>query len=141
MTHWLLALLTSWSTLLGPDDTAAECLVLGSLDARRAQAFVEADPALLATVYAAPELRDADARVLAGYTERGLRLRGMAQLRSSCDVLERADERVVLDVVDRLGPTEVEGADGARLLPEDRPTRRTVTLVSTADGWRLLGSR
>ena len=46
--------------------------------------------------------------------------------------------RVRLDVVDQLGPARVAWDDGGSTdLPRDQPTRRTVTLVSTADGWRI----
>lgn len=141
MTAWFAALVTWWGTLLGPGDTAEECLLLGRLDAERAHAFVEADVDRLAAVYASDALRERDVEVLEDYAERSLRLEGMAQLRSSCQVVERDDDRVVLDVVDRLGPTRAANAGGAVPLPTDEPTRRRVTLEETASGWRVVASR
>ncbi len=140
MTAWFAALVTWWGTLLGPGDTAEECLLLGRLDAERAQAFVHADVDRLAAVYASDGLRERDVEVLEDYAERSLRLEGMAQLRSSCRVVED-DDRVVLDVVDRLGPTRAVNAGGAVPLPTDEPTRRRVTLEETASGWRVVASR
>lgn len=141
MTHWLAALVTWWATLLGPGDTAAECLALGRLDAERARAFAAADPAALEAVYADDALRRRDQRVLRDYAARGLRLEGMAQLRSSCRLVDGDGRRLELEVVDRLGPTRVTGSDGSRWLPRDRPTRRSVTLVRSDDGWRVRASR
>lgn len=137
MSSWLAALLTWWSTVLGTGDADPECLVLGRLDAVRALAYLDADPAALTEVYASRRLRDADAAVLRGWTDRGFRLEGMAQQRSSCRVLDRGPERLTLDVVDRLGRTHAV-RDGRRTaLPQDRPSRRTVVLTRTPDGWRV----
>ncbi|KQO37390.1 MULTISPECIES: hypothetical protein [unclassified Aeromicrobium] len=141
MTAWFAALVTWWGTLLGPGDTAEECLLLGRLDAERAHAFVHADVDRLAAVYASDGLRERDVEVLEDYAERSLRLEGMAQLRSSCRVVERDADRVALDVVDRLGPTRAVNAGGAVPLPTDEPTRRRVTLEETASGWRVVASR
>ncbi|MCR4514706.1 hypothetical protein [Aeromicrobium sp. 50.2.37] len=141
MTAWFAALVTWWGTLLGPGDTAEECLLLGRLDAERAHAFVQADVDRLAAVYASDGLRERDVEVLEDYAERSLRLEGMAQLRSSCRVVERDRDRVVLDVVDRLGPTRAVARGAGHTLPSDEPTRRLVTLEDTANGWRVVASR
>ncbi len=141
MTSWLAALVTWCSTLLGTADADPACLELGRLDALRAEAFVRADPERLRDVYAAEPLREADARVLHGWTDRGLRLEGMAQQRTACRVLERTSRQVVLDVVDRLGPTRAVGRQQAHRLPSDQPTRRRVVLTWTVDGWRIGATR
>jgi hypothetical protein len=141
MTSWLAALVATWATLLGPGDADPACLLLGRLDAERTQALVTDDAERLEEVYASPVLLQRDRELLDGYTSRGLRLEGAAQLRLSCAVVDAAPERVVLDVVDRLGPTRALGTAGARALPEDSPTRREVVLVLTDDGWRVAGSR
>jgi hypothetical protein len=141
MTSWLAALVATWATLLGPADADPACLLLGRLDAERRQALVMAAPERLEEVYASPALLQRDRDLLAGYTSRGLHLEGAAQLRLSCAVVESAPERVVFDVVDRLGPTRAVGTAGARALPEDAPTRREVVLALTEDGWRVAGSR
>jgi hypothetical protein len=137
MTSWLAALVTWCSTLLGTGDADLACLELGRLDALRAEAFVGADPERLRDVYAGETLREADARVLRGWSDRGLRLEGMAQRRASCRVVARSSRQVVLDVVDRLGPTRAVGQRQAYRLPSDQPTRRRVVLTWTADGWRI----
>ncbi|MCX6405575.1 MAG: hypothetical protein NTV28_01510 [Propionibacteriales bacterium] len=137
MTSWLAALVTWCSTLLGTGDADPACLDLGRLDALRAEAFASADPAGLHDVYASRTLREADAQVLRSWTDRGLRLEGMAQQRTSCRVVERSSREVVLDVVDRLGPTRAVGDQRVHRLPSDQPTRRTVVLTWTADGWRV----
>lgn len=140
MTSWFAALVGWWATLLGPGDADPECLLLGRLDALRTQALVAGDSRALADVYASDELHRRDADLLADYAARGLRLDGAAQLRLSCAVVRADAGRVELDVVDRLGPTRVVSAEAAQWLPADAPTRRTVVLTETADGWRVAAS-
>jgi hypothetical protein len=131
----LLWLLAAW---LGGVDRDPECLVLGGLDAVRTEAFVTGDVSLLSHVYADDRVAKADVAMLRSYRERGLRLEGMAMLRESCRVTDRSPGRVVLDVVDRLGPTAARTGDGKRLeLPTDRPTRRTVVMHEIDDAWRI----
>lgn len=133
---WLLA---AW---VGGADADPECLVLGGLDAVRTRAFVTGDEAALADVYIDEQAARADLTVLRSYRERGLRLDGMRLVRASCRVTNRSAERVTLDVVDRLGPTWVESADGMRReLPRDRPTRRAVVLARVDDVWRIAAIR
>jgi len=133
---WLLA---AW---LGGADDDPECLVLGGLDAARAQAFVSGDTEGLRDVYVDAHAARADVEVLHSYDERGLRLDGLLLVRESCRVSDRSERRLTLDVVDRLGPTTVQAADGHRRdLPLDRPTRRTVVLTRTEDGWRVAAVR
>jgi hypothetical protein len=129
---WLLA------TWLGGVDRDRECLVLGGLDAVRTEAFVTGDASRLRDVYADELAAKVDVAVLRSYRERRLRLEGMALLRESCRVTDRSPGRVVLDVVDRLGPTAARTGDGKRLeLPTDRPTRRTVVMHEIDDAWRI----
>ena len=133
---WLLA------GVLGGGDDDPECLLLGGLDAGRTQAFVTGDEARLRDVYVDERAARADAEVLRSYRERGLRLEGMVLVRESCRVTDRARGSITLDVVDHLGPTWVRTEDGRRRdLPRDRPTRRTVALERTDDGWRVAGVR
>ena len=133
---WLLA------GLLGGSDGDPECLVLGGLDAVRAQAFVTGDEARLRDVYVDGRAARADAEVLRSYRERALRLEGMVLMRDSCRVTDRERGAVTLAVVDHLGPTWVSTEEGdRRALPRDRSTRRTVVLERTGDGWRVAGVR
>jgi len=129
---WLLA------AMLGGSGDDPECLLLGGLDAARAQAFVADDEGRLGGVYAGERAARADIEVLRSYRDRGLRLEGMLLLRESCRIADRSRQRVRLDVVDRLGPTSVRTKDGrSQDLPQDRPTRRTVVLERVGDGWRV----
>ncbi len=135
----LFRLLAAW---LGGADSDPECLVLGGLDVARAHAFVADDEAGLRSVYVDDRAARFDVDVLRSYRERGLRLEGMAMVRESCRATGRSAGRVTLDVVDRLGPTRVITTDGqVHDLPRDRPTRRTVVLERTDDGWRVASVR
>ena len=128
---WLLAAMVG-----GGEDR--ECLLIGGLDAARTQAFVTDDEARVSDVYADGHAARADVDLLRSYRERGLRLEGMLLVRESCRVTARSRQRVTLDVVDRLGPTTVHTSDGRhRVLPRDRPTRRSVVLVRNGEVWRV----
>lgn len=141
MTSWFLALVTWWGTVLGPGDADPVCLRLGLLDVARVEAFVSGQPDRLSDVYASPGLQRADVAVLRGWAERGFRLQGMGQLRSSCRVVDETSGRVRLEVVDHLAPTRAVRDGQVHPLPVDQPTRHTVELVETDDGWRVSGLR
>jgi len=129
---WLL------TAMLGGTGDAPECLLLGGLDAARAQAFVADDEGGLSDVYVDERTARADIEMLRSYRERGLRLVGMLLRRESCGVTDRSRHRVTLDLVDRLGPTSVRTEDGRQQdLPRDRPTQRTVVLEQVGDVWRV----
>lgn len=131
----LLWLLAAW--VGGADDHPA-CLVLGGLDAVRAEAYTSADEQRLADVYADERTARPDLEVLWSYRERSLRLRGMSLERQTCRVVSDDERRIVLDVVDRLAPTSVRTAGGAwRDLPRDGWSRHTVVLRRVGDVWRI----
>lgn len=120
-----------------PEDRWATALA--ELDEVRAQAFAEGRPQLLSQVYVRGSgARVTDAATIADYERRGGRVVG-AELRVlSCEVLAESSRRVRLDVVDRLGPARIVWDDDASTaLPRDEPSRRVVTLVRTAGGWRI----
>ncbi len=138
----LLGVLWMLSAMLGGVDHDAECLLLGGLDAVRTEAFTSGDDALLGDVYVDARAARTDTAALRSYRERGLHLEGMRLVRESCRVTDRSPGRLVLDVVDRLGPTSVQTADGnRRALPRDRATHRTVVLERTGDAWRVAAVR
>jgi hypothetical protein len=115
---------------------------LTELDRARAEAFATGSPAGLDAVYVAGSAaRSADARTIEAYARRDGRVTG-AELRVlTCHVVRASADRVRLDVVDQLGPARVEWGDGTTTdLPDDRPSRRVVTLARTTDGWRIAGS-
>lgn len=124
-----------------PDDQWATRLA--ALDHVRETAFAAADPARLADVYA-PGSRGlrADTATIEAYARRGGRVVG-AELRVlSCRVIRASDGRAQLEVVDQLAPARVLWDDGSsRWLPRDRPSRRSLTVVRTDDGWRIAAAR
>ncbi|MEO6604781.1 MAG: hypothetical protein ABIN55_04135, partial [Aeromicrobium sp.] len=136
--EWFLVWLSTLASLLASDELrwAGE---LGDLDGVRAKAFATADPDLLDRVYVAGSAAlDADAAMIRAYEQRGARVTGAELLVLSCRVRDASAERIRLEVIDRLAPARVVWADGtSRALPRDLPTKRTVTLVRTADGWRI----
>lgn len=114
---------------------------LAALDAVRAEAFTTADPDLLGEVYTPRSAaRRADAAAIGDYAARGGRVVGAGLRVLAGRVVEQSERRVRLDVVDQLPPARVEWADGSvTVLPRDRPTRRSITLVlAGGDGdWRI----
>ena len=124
-----------------PDDQWAARL--GELDHVRGRAFASADPTLLDGVYThGSRARRADADLIEAYARRGGRVVG-AELRVlSCLTLHGERDRVRLEVVDQLDAARVEWDDGTSTrLPRDRPSRREIALVRTAQGWRIAESR
>ncbi len=138
MTQWWWAVVAAIGSLVSPGDRDPMCSVLGGLDVTRTRALTTERPHLLARVYLADDLRERDERLLASYTARGLRLEGAATQRRSCRRVLEPGPDVRLVVVDVLGPTwAVDRAGERRRLPQDRPTRRVVSLSPTDDGWRV----
>lgn len=124
-----------------PDDQWATRLT--ALDQVRAGAFATSDLSRLDGVWApGSDGRRSDAAAIEAWSARGGHVVG-AELRVlTCRVVRVSGTRVRLDVVDQLGPARVTWDDGGSTdLPHDQPTRRTVTLVSTADGWRIGSTR
>ena len=115
---------------------------LSELDAVRAEAFATTDTGLLDRVYVrGSRVREADAVTIADYRKRGGRVIGADLRIISCKVLAVSSSRARLDVVDRLGPARIVWSDGSATdLPRDEPSRRVITLVHTAEGWRIAGT-
>lgn len=138
MTQWWWGVVAALGALVAPGDQDPMCSVLGGLDLTRTRALTTERPALLAGVYLSDALRERDERLLASYAGRGLRLEGAAMERRSCRRVREPGPDVRLVVTDVLGPTwAVDRTGERRRLPQDRPTRRVVTLSPTADGWRV----
>ncbi|MDR7087220.1 hypothetical protein J2X11_002059 [Aeromicrobium panaciterrae] len=135
---WILAWVAAIAALAGSDEVHWAG-VLGELDDVRAQAFANADPALLSEAYVrASSARKADAALIRDYRSRGAQVVGADFIVLSCKVKSASADRVSLIVVDRLAPAHVEWDDGTtRRLPRDLPTRRVVTLILTSHGWRI----
>lgn len=133
---WLVVMTFRQASAL-PDDRWA--VRLAGLDTIRSQAFAAADPRLLDRVYVTgSEAGRTDAAAITSYARRDGRVVG-AQLRVlSCRVVRASAEQARLDVVDVLTPARVVWSDGSTTaLPLDQPTRRTITVRRTSDGWRI----
>jgi hypothetical protein len=138
---WLGLLVAALQSLVPPVDDGCTARLAG-LDRARAEAFAQADAGLLDAVYVrgSPAAR-ADAAVIRAYAGRDVRVEGAVLEVLSCRVVRSTPDAAELDVVDRLGAARAVWADGrTRDLPNDLPTRRTVSLVRTADGWRVAGT-
>ncbi|GAC1440712.1 MAG: hypothetical protein NVSMB55_06360 [Mycobacteriales bacterium] len=113
---------------------------LDRLDAARSAAFAGADPAKLAAVYAAASpLLVADRMAVERLRASGRRARGVRHAVRSAAQLSNDGHRAVLRVVDVLAAYDLTDAAG-RLLSRTSPRRAatfTVTLITTAGGWRL----
>jgi hypothetical protein len=135
---WFVAWLAAIAALATSDDVRWAG-VLGDLDDVRAEAFASADPELLGEVYVrGSSARETDAGLIRDYERRGARVVGAELVVLSCKARRATADRVRLEVVDRLAPAHVEWDDGTtRALPRDLPTRRVVTLMLTAHGWRI----
>lgn len=123
-----------------PDDRWA--VVLADLDRARAEAYATGDPRRLDGVYVrGSDPQALDAATISDYADRGARVVGADLRVLSCRVIGSSPARVRLDVVDQLDEARVVWSDGSsRRLPRDQPSRHRVTLVRTADGWRIAGS-
>lgn len=117
--------------------------LLHELDRTRAEAFTTGDAALLSEVYPhGSTLLEADTELLRDYLDRGMTLRGGRLQLLEAEVLSDGADEIVLDIVERLGPTRVVLHDGgSTMLPRDLPSRRQVTMRSTAEGWRIVDVR
>lgn len=118
-------------------------VVLGAIDSRREQAYESADPALLEQVYTRDSsLLAADTRVLDGYVDRGLRVRGLGMRVHSLVVGDVSADTVVISIVDQLEGVRVRSAGAAwRDLPSDERSARTLVLRYENDAWRIASIR
>lgn len=124
----------------GAPTSAPDALgVLHAWDRDRAGAWRRGDPAALAALYTpASRAGRADARLLAAYVRRGLRVVGLRMQVSRVRVVSAGHDRLVLVVTDRaVGAVAVR--HGRRWpLPSDGWSRRRVVLVrGPAGGWRV----
>lgn len=125
------------ASLLGPADDP-ECYALGGLDVARAQALADADVTALQTVYADVASAKPDRMLLERYAARGYRIVGAGMIRRSCRVVVRSDDRVELDVTDRLASSWVVSELGmVTRLPHDGFNRHHVVLTGGTGRWRI----
>lgn len=113
--------------------------VLHRWDARRAQAWAHGDLRDLRALYSSGSAAGRhDVAMLRAWADRGLRVRGLRVQLLAVRVLDRAPDRLLLRVTDRV----VDGRAGAPgrgwvPLPGDRPTTRRVRLQRTDGRWRV----
>ncbi len=117
--------------------------VLASLDERWSTAFSTGDLEGLHAVdaHGSPALAG-DSALLQRYIDTGVSARGVRFERLSVAARTVARDRVVLDVVDRIGPYDIVDAGGAvvRTDPGRVETAWRITMVPTdlgVDGWRI----
>jgi hypothetical protein len=130
---------TAPATGAAPDAAALRAVdVLESWDRSRAAAYSSGDVAALRRLYVrgAAAGRE-DIRVLREYVERGLAVRDLELQRSAVEVLDSTEQRLRVEVVERLGGATVEAAGTEVALPRDRPERRVVTLVRDERRWQV----
>lgn len=116
----------------GPGD------VLAAWDTRRSLAWADGDVAALRKLYVAgSQTGREDARMLAAYAERGLRVVGLATQVLSLEVIDETADELVVRVTDRVVGGVVTGEAGRTPLPRDRPTTRTLALRRVAGVWLM----
>jgi serine/threonine protein kinase len=123
---------------LQPSSATAWSGVLQTLDRARSAAFVAGDPVRLDAVYApiCPALADdvAQIRVLAAAGER---VDQVLHEIGPPAVVQADEQRVVLDVVERLGAYHVDTAGHRRSVAAGPPVDYRIELVPVGAGWRI----
>lgn len=129
-------LLVTAVIIAGPSPSA----LLHAWDERRAEAWSQADPAVLRDLYVAGSAAGrADVAMLRSWRARGLRVDHLELQLLAVQPLRRSPGRIVLDVTDR-----VAGGAAAPIglaLPRDLASRHTVVLRLVAGEWRVAAVR
>lgn len=127
------------AALLADRDATRAATLLRRWDARRAQAWADADPERLAGLYVpGSEAGRSDVAMLAAYRGRGLVVHGLDTQLLAVEVLGRSPDRWRLRVTDRVvGGEVVDRAGVRRALPRDAASTRVVTLLRRAGTWRV----
>ncbi|WP_036490903.1 MULTISPECIES: hypothetical protein [Nocardioides] len=116
--------------------------VLAGWDARRSAAWAAGDVAALRELYVAGSSTGrADARMLAAYVDRGLRVDGLATQVLALEVLDEAADELTVRITDRVAGGVVTGEAGGTPLPRDRPTTRTLVLRRVDGEWLVVTVR
>ncbi len=120
--------------------------VLHAWDADRAAAYARGDPAALRRLYV-PGSRAAarDLHVLRAYAARGLVVRGLRTQVLSLRVLRALDDRLRIEVTDRLvggrAQTQTKPLKAGAALPWDAPSTRVLVLRGDGGTWRMRSVR
>ena len=116
--------------------------VLADWDARRSRAWADGDVTALRDLYVDDSRTGrADARMLAAYVERGLRVEGLTTQVLALEVLDNTGDELTVRVTDRVVGGAVAGDAHASPLPRDRPSTRTLALRRVAGTWLMVAVR
>lgn len=126
----------------GPSPTDGPRDVLAEWDSRRSAAWADGDVDALRGLYVAdsPTGR-VDARMLAAYVERGLRVEGLTTQVLALEVIDESADGMLVRVTDRVVGGVVVGGRASRPLPRDRPSTRTLALRRVDGEWLVESAR
>lgn len=112
--------------------------VLADWDSRRSAAWADGDVTALRKLYVAGSRTGrADARMLAAYADRGLRVVGLATQVLALEVLDESADELAVRVTDRVVGGVVTGETGGTPLPRDRASTRTLALRRVDGVWLM----
>lgn len=122
-----------------PARTSPAVDVLRHWDRARARAYARGDVTRLRSLYVPGSgAGTTDARLLRGYTRRGLRVDGIRMQLLEVAVLAYRRDLLRMRVTDRLVGAVAVDASGARLpLPRDAASTRTITLRRRHGTWKV----
>ncbi|WP_344150122.1 hypothetical protein [Nocardioides koreensis] len=122
------------ATVAGRDPVAA----LRAWDRRRAEAWAHGDLRALRDLYVPGSAAcRRDVAMLAAWSDRGLRVRGMRMQLLAAELRTSSERRLEVVVTDRLAHAVAVGRGTRVPLPRDAPSTRTVVLRRLAGEWRV----
>lgn len=132
----LLALVLPTPSTTANEPTARE--VLATWDASRSEAWAAGDVRRLRSLYTPGSVAGLhDVAMLRQWRDRGLVVAGLRMQVLSLREISRTDDRLVLEVVDRV----VGATAGGQSLPRDGPTAHTVVLQQVDGTWLVSAVR
>ncbi len=139
----VLLVVVLWLATTGADTTSTGrgrapdvVATLAGWDARRAEAWAQADVEGLRDLYVAGSRTGRrDTRMLQAYADRGLRVHGLRTQVLRARVLRRDDRAAVVLVTDRMRGAVAVGGDQPVSLPADRASTREITLRLVSGEW------
>lgn len=112
--------------------------VLREWDTSRSAAWAAGDVEGLRGLYAnGSAVGRRDVKMLHSYVARGLVVEGLTTQLLTVEEVDLDDDRWILEVTDRVHSGTVVGEGVRRALPQDRPSRRRLTLVRRGADWRV----
>lgn len=112
--------------------------ILHGWDRSRARAYADGDASALRRLYVeGSRTGRRDVAILKRYAQRGLRIRGLANQLLGVRTLHESQDRLVLEVTDRLVGGVAVGRGHRLALPGDQVSRRRVVLRLIDETWRV----